>query len=114
MARKSPSKKKGRRAVRHAHLVFQIDRYLKMIESIIDQVDAGVFGDLRTIPGLKRELVSVAKQLRDAEIQFDEQKNKNEGRQSGSSGGIDMPAARTEIGRRLDLLRKRGRADSVS
>ena len=87
---------------RRAHLAMSLHRYIAEIETILTDMADGNFGDAGQVPKLKREMMSVAKQLRDAEIECDQ-------RQRAAAGladqEFDIERARRDIGRRLDRLR---------
>ncbi|MEM1235692.1 MAG: hypothetical protein AAGI10_01900 [Pseudomonadota bacterium] len=114
MAKFDPSLTRGSDDPRQVHLGMMLDRYVAEIEHIIGRLAKGEFAEVAQLPKLKRELMSVAKQLRDAEIEIDEHE-RNKSRRSNAAGGpIDMDAARDAIRSRLDCLRDARDAGGVS
>lgn len=103
MTQVDPPEMGGTIQERHAHLALSLNRYVAEIERILAQLMAGDFDELGQVPKLKREMMSVAKQLRDAEIECDQQAKHDAG-QLGV-GDIDLDAMRDKIGGRLDRLR---------
>ena len=94
---------------RQQHLALLIHRYVADIETILGRLEDGDFDQLAQLPKVRRELVSCAKQLRDAEIELDQQSTKDALR----DGDIDFDAIRTQIGGRLDRLRAAAGAGDV-
>lgn len=86
------------------HLVAQAERQLaaygEELDTVIEDIKQGKFGP-------SRELAAVTAALRKAlEAVFSERaKLEKIGEQSGKGGGMDLAAARAEIGRRMDRLR---------
>lgn len=97
---------------RQAHLALSLDRYISEIEEVLAGLTAGQFGDLAQLPKLRREMMSVAKQLREAEIELDQQIRTQEGRLA--EGDIDFDAVRRSIGSRLDRLRAAENTGDIS
>ena len=88
---------------RQAHLAASLNRYIEEVETVLAALTAGQFGELSQLPKLKREMMSVAKQLREAEIELDQQIRAEAGRLAEAD--IDFDAVRRTIGGRLDRLR---------
>ena len=106
MAKSDPSTSEGLESVRYAHLALMLNRYVAEIETILERLANGEFAEVPQLPKLKRELMSVAKQLRDAEIQSDEFERDQRRRASHAGAAIDMDAARDAIRGRLARLRE--------
>ena len=113
MAKSDPSTPEGLDNVRHAHLALMLNRYVAEIETILERLADGEFAEVPQLPKLKRELMSVAKQLRDAEIQSDEFAKDQRRRSHNAGAAIDMDAARDAIRVRLARLRKSRRTGGV-
>lgn len=114
MAQSDPPTREGIGEERRAHLAVMLHRYVANIETIIENLGEGDFGEAAQLPRVKREMLSTAKQLRDVEIELDEHRKRDEGRVAGAAEPIDMDAARDTIGRRLNHLRDVRRPESVS
>jgi len=97
---------------RQAHLALSLNRYIEEIEEVLAGLSTGRFGELAQLPKLKREMMSVAKQLREAEVELDQQIRAEEGRLA--EGEIDFDAVRDTLGRRLDRLRAAHSSGGVS
>ncbi|WP_186826989.1 hypothetical protein [Shimia ponticola] len=89
-----------------------LNRYIEEVEKVLADLRSGEFGELAQLPKLKREMMSVSKQLREAEIELDQQIRAEEGRLA--EGEIDFDAVRRSIGGRLDRLRAAGSTTDVS
>ena len=112
MTKMGPSLGGGTDKERRVHLALSLHRYVAEIETILSQLEAGEFGELGQLPKLKREMMSVSKQLRDAEIEFDQQCRADAGVRG--DGDIDFDAIREQIGGRLDSLRAARRSGAIS
>lgn len=112
MAKSDPPIVEGREQERFAHLSKMLNRFCAEIESIIDRLAEGDFAEASQLPKLKREMMYVSRQLREAEIAIDEQRKRDEGRGPGS-GHINMGAARDALRSRLDRLRRAKRKGEV-
>ncbi|MEL6608693.1 MAG: hypothetical protein AAFO93_07260 [Pseudomonadota bacterium] len=106
MAKDLPPVGGGVEQERRDHLALQVHRYVSEVEVILTNLELGEFGELAQIAKLRRDLMSTAKQLRDAEIELDRVQKQTADQDIGS--GIDFDAARIEVERRLDRLRRAG------
>ena len=114
MAKRDPPSEEGRVLARQAHLGVMLYRSIDEIERIIAGIEHGDFSEASDLPRLKRDMVSAAKQLREAEIEVDAQRQREKGRVPGADAPIDFKEARAAIGRRLDSLRETFRSERAS
>lgn len=105
MAQRDPPVEEGTIEERRAHLGVMLNRFIGEIEGAIAQVEGGDFSDLNALPRIRRDLVSTAKQLRDAEIEIDAQRKRDKGGVPGAGEPFNLADARASIGGRLDKLR---------
>ncbi|MEL7299419.1 MAG: hypothetical protein AAFM92_03455 [Pseudomonadota bacterium] len=90
---------------RWVHLSDLLEDYITQIAAIIANLREGDFSGLAQFTKAKNDLVGIARQLRDAEIKIDDQRQRNKGGVPGAGAPIDMDAARDALGSRLDRLR---------
>ncbi|MEM9853388.1 MAG: hypothetical protein AAF841_02940 [Pseudomonadota bacterium] len=114
MAKQEPPLLERVIAKRHKHVAVMLDRAIDEIEDVIAAIKTGDFADVARVPNLKRDMMAAAKQLRDAEIEFDAQRQRNEGGVPGADAPMDLDAARRSIGGRLDSLRAAAYPGDVS
>ncbi|MCH2078075.1 MAG: hypothetical protein MK180_14560 [Rhodobacteraceae bacterium] len=113
MAKNDPPMQEGRVLARQAHLGVMLNRSIDEIERVIADIEKGDFSEASDLPRFKRDMVSAAKQLREAEIELDAQRHREKGRVPGADAPIDFNAARAAIGRRLDRLRRTESAEEA-
>jgi len=77
------------------------------LAGLLKRVAAGEEGALRDLAGKQAELESALRRVFEAEARYHEWSERNGG---PAGGGLDLDAARDEIGRRLDRLRAAGGA----
>ncbi|GKY88723.1 hypothetical protein [Sinisalibacter aestuarii] len=101
----------------HAEMLGLAARNLTRVLAALDEV----IGEIETRQdGAQGKAKALAADLRKAiQTVFDERQRIDKldgklGDTSGGGAGLDLDAARAEIGRRLDRLRERGGADGVS
>ncbi|MEL6915561.1 MAG: hypothetical protein AAFP13_13770 [Pseudomonadota bacterium] len=95
-------------------LLRQLDRYIDAVEAQIDKLAEGDFSEAGAFTKVKAALTDTAKALNEAETKIDQQRQRDEGGVPGAGRPIDMDAARDEIGRRLDRIRRARGAEGVS
>lgn len=105
MAMRDPPHAEGVGQERHAHLGLMLNRAIDEIEQVIAAIGKGDFSGASELPRLKRDMVSAARQLREAEIELNAQRHRDEGRVPGADRPIDFEAAKRALGSRLDKLR---------
>lgn len=117
MASRDPPSQADTLIARRDHLSELLEAYIAQIAAIIANLEEGDFSGVTQFAKAKSDLVGIARQLRDAEIKIDEQRQRNEGGVPGASAPIDMDAARHALGSRFDRLRaarRAGRASEIS
>ncbi|MEM9438409.1 MAG: hypothetical protein AAGA15_15360, partial [Pseudomonadota bacterium] len=99
---------------RRAHLAAMLNRYVAEVETIIGRLSQGELAEASQLPKVKREMMSVSKALREAEIEIEQERKRDESRRGDTVGAIDMGRARDALRRRLDSLRDARGAGRVS
>ncbi|MEM6277705.1 MAG: hypothetical protein AAF714_12255 [Pseudomonadota bacterium] len=114
MAMRDPPHVEGVGQERRAHIGLMLNRAIDEIEQVIAAIGKGDFSAVGELPRLKRDMVSAAKQLREAEIELNAQRHRDEGGVPGSEEPIDFRERRRALGSRLDQLRAAIGAGPVS